>query len=95
MAKKLYVGNLPYEMKEDELRNVFSEFKTITDVKIITDRFTGSSRGFGFIEFDEDAEAKEAIRKFNGHKIGDKEIVVNEARPKKDRREFRRRRMRY
>src|SRR5690606_17584190 len=85
MATKLYVGNLPYSASEEELRSVFEEAGEIASVQIITDKFTGQSRGFGFVEMATQEGADEAIRRFNGHSMNNRNLVVNEARPREDR----------
>ena len=84
MSKTLYVGNLPYTTTVEELKDLFSEYENVEDVKVITDRDSGRSRGFGFVDFGSDEEALKAIEALNGHSLGDREIVVNEARPKGD-----------
>jgi RNA recognition motif-containing protein len=85
MSKKLYVGNLSYKTTEDDLKDLFKEFKTVTEVNVITDRTTGRSRGFGFVEFSSDEDADKAIESLNGKMFQDREIVINEARPRKNR----------
>ena len=85
MAKKLYVGNLPYEATEDELKNIFAQAGAVETANIITDKFSGRSKGFGFIEMSDDAEAQKAIETLNGTEIGGRSIVVNEARPMEER----------
>ena len=85
MAKKIYVGNMPFTMTEEEVRTLFSEAGAVSSVSMITDRDTGRSRGFGFVEMAVDAEADKAIQMFNGRKLGDRPLVVNEARPMGDR----------
>lgn len=85
MATKLYVGNLPYSASEEELRSVFSEAGEIASIQIITDKFTGQSRGFGFVEMATQEGAEEAIRRFNGHALNNRNLVVNEARPREER----------
>jgi cold-inducible RNA-binding protein len=85
MATKLYVGNLPYTASEEELRSVFGEAGEIASVQIITDKFTGQSRGFGFVEMATREGAEEAIKRFNGHPMNNRNIVVNEARPREER----------
>jgi len=85
MSKKLYVGNLPFTTTVEELKDLFSEYESVEDVKVITDRDSGRSRGFGFVDFSSDEEAEKAIKALNGHSLGDREIVVNEARPRRDR----------
>jgi RNA recognition motif-containing protein len=81
MNSKLYVGNLPYTATEDELRELFSQAGTVTSVVIITDRDTGRSKGFGFVEMSSPAEAQKAISMFDGHTVNDRQLRVNEARP--------------
>ena len=85
MAKKLYVGNLPYSATEDQLRDVFEEAGEIVSVQIVTDKFTNKSRGFGFVEMATQEGAEEAIKKFNGYSLDSRNLVVNEARPREDR----------
>ena len=82
MAKKLYVGNLSYDTTEDELNKLFSEFGEIVSVAIITDKFSGKSKGFGFVEMAKDEEAAEAIKQLNDKDVGGRNLRVNEARPK-------------
>jgi RNA recognition motif-containing protein len=79
MAKKLYVGNLSYQTGEDSLRSYFSEFGNVESVKIITDRDSGYSKGFGFIEMSNDEEAQAAITGTNGKDFDGRKIKVNEA----------------
>jgi RNA recognition motif-containing protein len=81
----IYVGNLAFSVTEDELRAVFEEFGQVSSVNVIKDRETGRSRGFAFVEMPDDAEAKQAIESVNSTAIGDREVTVNEARPKSDR----------
>ncbi|MFQ5835296.1 MAG: RNA recognition motif domain-containing protein [bacterium] len=85
MSKKLYVGNLSYKVTEDDLKGLFKEFETVTEVNLVTDRATGRSRGFGFVELSSDDDADKAIKSLNGKTLQDREIVVNEARPRKER----------
>jgi len=80
----IYVGNLSYRLKEQDLQEVFEEFGEVASVKIITDKFSGRSKGFGFVEMSNDSEAQEAIKNLNGKDIDSREMVVNEARPKKN-----------
>lgn len=83
MTKRLYVGNLPFSMSEEDLRQVFEkDGRQLSDVKLITDRQTGRSRGFGFVEFSDDAQAQSAIEALNGKEINGRALVVNEARQK-------------
>ena len=80
MNKKLLVGNLPYKLTSDDLKNLFSPFGNVVDAVVLQDRETHRSRGFGFVEFETDEEAKKAIKEMNGKLIEDRELVVNEAR---------------
>lgn len=82
MAKKLYVGNLSYNTHEDGLRNLFSAFGNVESAKIITDRDTGSSKGFGFVEMSTDDEARAAIAGANGQELDGRQLRVNEAMDK-------------
>lgn len=81
MAKKLYVGSLPYSTSEEQLRELFEPYGQIESVRIISDKFTGRSKGFGFVEFAEDEAASEAIAQVNGKELEGRSLVVNEARP--------------
>ena len=81
MGKKLYVGNLPFSTTEQGLVDVFSACGTVESAKIITDRDTGRSKGFGFVEMSSDAEALAAIEKFNGSDYDGRPMTVNEAKP--------------
>ncbi len=81
MGNKLYVGNLPYSVTNESLADEFSKFGTVDSVKIITDRDTGRSKGFGFVEMSSDSEAQEAIEKLNGAELEGRQITVNEAKP--------------
>ncbi len=81
MGKKLYVGNLPYDYTEDQLREIFAPCGSLTSARVIIDRDTGRSKGFGFVEFASDDEAQSAIQKMNGTTAGTRKLVVNEARP--------------
>ena len=85
MAKKLYVGNLPYTTTNDELRDIFVEFGSVDSASVVMDKMTGRSRGFGFVEMTNDAEADAAIEAVNGRDAGGRALVVNEARPMSDR----------
>ena len=84
MSKKLYVGNLSYKVTEDDLKDLFGEFGSVTEVSVITDRETGRPRGFAFVEMDSDDEATKAIDSLNGKTLQDREFVVNEARPRRE-----------
>ncbi len=85
MGKRLYVGSLPFQTTEPQLAEMFSACGTVASAKIIADKLTGRSKGFGFVEMGTDAEADVAKEKMNGFAIGDRKIVVNEARPMEDR----------
>jgi len=84
MNKNLYVGNLSTEVTEEDLKANFSEVGKVVAVTIIKDKFTGVSRGFGFVEMETEKEAQEAIQRFNGGQLLGNTITVNEARPKRD-----------
>ena len=79
---KLYVGNLPYNTTEEDLRSLFSQYGNVESVAVVTDRDTGRSRGFGFVEFGDDNEARTAISALSGQEYGGRALTVNEARPK-------------
>jgi RNA recognition motif-containing protein len=81
MATKLYVGNLPFKVREEDLTSLFQQAGTVESVNIIRDKFSGQSRGFGFVEMATPEDAQKAIEMFNGHSMENREIVVNEARP--------------
>lgn len=81
MSKKLYVGNLPFNMTEEELQDLFKNEGEIVSAKLITDKFTGRSRGFGFVEMSNDEQANAAITKLNQQEVGGRKLVVSEARP--------------
>lgn len=85
MGNKLYVGNLPYSVGDESLQQAFSQFGEVSSAKVMMDRDTGRSKGFGFVEMGSDAEAQAAIRGMNGQPLEGRAIVVNEARPKEDR----------
>lgn len=80
--KKLYVGNLSFDSTDEELRQLFEPHGTVESAKVATDRDTGRSRGFGFIEMSSDSEAESAISALNGSQVGGRALIVNEARPK-------------
>jgi len=82
MAKKLYVGGLPYSYNETKLRELFQAYTSISSVQLISDKFSGQSKGFGFIEFDDSEEADKAIASLNGTDCEGRSLTVNEARPK-------------
>ena len=81
MGNKLYVGNLPYSVRDNDLEQAFSQFGAVTSAKVMMERDTGRSKGFGFVEMSNDAEAQAAIEGMNGQQIGGRGLVVNEARP--------------
>lgn len=81
MGNKLYVGNLPYSVRDDDLHQSFSAFGSVTSAKVMMERETGRSKGFGFVEMSSDAEAQQAIAGMNGQTLGGRSLVVNEARP--------------
>ena len=81
MGNKLYVGNLPYTVRDEDLQQSFSEFGTVSSAKVMMERDTGRSKGFGFVEMGSDAEAQAAISGMNGQSLGGRSITVNEARP--------------
>ena len=81
MGNKLYVGNLPYSVRDQDLEQAFGQFGAVTSAKVMMERDTGRSKGFGFVEMGSDAEAQEAINGMNGQSLGGRSIVVNEARP--------------
>ena len=82
MGNKLYVGNLSYEVQDRDLQQLFAEYGTVSSAKVVTDRDTGRSKGFGFVEMSTDAEAEAAISALNGSEIQGRALTVNEARPK-------------
>jgi RNA recognition motif-containing protein len=83
MATKLYVGNLPYTITGDMLRDHFTTAGTVVDAVVISDRQSGRSKGFGFVEFEKEEDAQKAIEMFNGKDMEGRNLVVNEARPPK------------
>jgi RNA recognition motif-containing protein len=76
----IYVGNLPYNISEDELKGIFEEYGAVSTVKIVTDKYSGKSKGFGFVEMNDDNEAKEAIDDLNGAEVKGRNLKVNQAR---------------
>lgn len=86
---KLYVGNLPYAVSESDLNDMFVEYGNVLSAKIITDRETGRSKGFGFVEFGDKAAGEQAIEALNGKEMKGRALVVNEARPQKPRQDRR------
>ena len=85
MGNKLYVGNLAYSVRDESLHQAFSQFGTVTSAKVMMDRDTGRSKGFGFVEMGSDAEAQSAINGMNGQPLEGRAVVVNEARPREER----------
>ena len=81
MGNKLYVGNLPYTVRDEDLQQSFGQFGAVTSAKVMMDRDTGRSKGFGFVEMASDAEAQAAINGMSGQSLGGRSITVNEARP--------------
>ena len=85
MAKRLFVGSLPYSATQSQLEDLFSQAGKVVSCNLITDRFSGQSKGFAFVEMATEEESKEAIKKFNNYELDGRKIVVNEARPQEDR----------
>ena len=85
MGNKLYVGNLAYSVRDESLQESFGQFGTVTSAKVMMDRETGRSKGFGFVEMGSDEEAQSAINGMNGQPLGGRSVVVNEARPMEER----------
>ena len=85
MGAKIYVGGLPYSTTEQQLSDVFAAHGSVASARIITDKFTGQSRGFGFVEMSSDAEAQAAVAALNGTQLGGRTLTVNEARPQEPR----------
>lgn len=81
----IYVGNLNYNLKEDELQQLFGQYGEVTSVKIITDKFTGRAKGFGFVEMEDDEAAEKAIQELDGTEVTGRNIKVNKARPPQER----------
>jgi RNA recognition motif-containing protein len=81
MGNKLYVGNLPYSFRDEDMQQAFAAFGTVSSAKVMMERDTGRSKGFGFVEMGNDAEAQAAIKGMNGQQFGGRGLVVNEARP--------------
>ena len=78
----IYVGNLPFNLGEEDLKEIFEEYGEVTSAKIISDKFSGRSKGFGFIEMDSDDEANNAIKELNNAEVGGRNIKVNESKPR-------------
>jgi cold-inducible RNA-binding protein len=85
MSRKLYVGNLPYEVGETELQELFTRAGSVESVKVMRDQATGRARGFAFVEMGSDEEAQKAITELNAFEVGGRSLTVNEARPKPER----------
>ncbi len=85
MNQKLYVGNLPYSTTDSSLSDLFSQVGTVTSASVITDKMSGRSKGFGFVEMSSPEEAQAAIQKFHGQEFDGRALTVSEARPKEDR----------
>ncbi|HCC70490.1 MAG TPA: RNA-binding protein [Bacteroidales bacterium] len=81
----IYVGNLDFKVNEDDLQALFEEYGTVNSSKIITDKYSGKSKGFGFVEMENDSEANEAIKNLSGSVMENREIIVNEAKPRRNR----------
>ena len=90
MGNKLYVGNLAYSVRDESLHQAFSQFGTVTSAKVMMDRDTGRSRGFGFVEMNSEEEGQSAIDALNGAELGGRTLKVNVARPREERRDRRR-----
>jgi RNA recognition motif-containing protein len=85
LAKRIYVGGLPYSAVEEDLENLFADSGTVTSVAVVTDKYTGQSKGFGFVEMSTDAEADAAINALNGTMLSGRTLTVNEAKPREER----------
>ncbi len=81
MSKRIYVGGLPFKTTEEEMQNLFASYGQVSSAKLITDKYSGQSRGFGFVEMPNDEEATAAMEKLNGSDFGGRKLTVNEARP--------------
>lgn len=85
MGNKLYVGNLPYSYRDSDMEQAFSQYGTVSSAKVMMERDTGRSKGFGFVEMESDEDAKKAIAELDGKELDGRAIAVNEARPREDR----------
>ena len=85
MGNNLFVGNLPYDVDDTQLSEIFSQAGTVTSAHVVTDKFSGQSRGYGFVEMSSDAEAAQAVTMLNGHDLRGRPMTVNEARPREER----------
>ena len=81
---KLYIGNLPWSIDDSKLKNLFSEFGNVVLAEVVKDKYTMRSKGFGFVEFQEDSEAQKAVEAMNGKEVEGRELKVSEARPKEE-----------
>jgi len=88
MTKRLFVGGLPYSITSSQLEEMFSKFGTVVSCNVITDKYSGQSKGFGFVEMQEDKDADEAIKKLDGTEIEGRKVAVNVARPREERPRF-------
>ena len=85
MGNKLYVGNLSYNVRDDDLQQAFAQYGSVSSAKVMMDRDTGRSKGFGFVEMGSDQEAQDATKALNGQQVGGRPLTVNEAKPREDR----------
>src|SRR5947209_2420223 len=85
MPKRIYVGGLPYSATEEDLENLFAQIGPVSDAVVVTDRYTGQAKGFGFVEMESDADADNAINSLNGTQMGGRTLTVNEAKPREPR----------
>jgi len=85
MAKRLFIGGLPYSATDEELNKFFSEVGEVASATVITDKYSGQGKGFGFVEYKNDADADKAIKELSGKDFGGRSIIVNEARPREER----------
>jgi RNA recognition motif-containing protein len=85
MATRIYVGGLPYSTTEEQLEELFGAHGTVSSASVITDKYTGQAKGFGFVEMSTDAESQAAIRALNGTQLGGRSLTVNEAKPREER----------
>jgi RNA recognition motif-containing protein len=85
MAKRIYVGGLAYATNDHELEDLFAKSGTVTSASVVTDKYSGQSKGFGFVDMENDAEAEQAIRSLNGTSLSGRTLTVNEAKPREER----------
>lgn len=85
MAKRLFVGGLPYTVTDEELKQFFAAIGDVTSATVIVDKYSGQGKGFGFVEYADDADADKAIKELSGKELGGRKIIVNEARPREER----------